>query len=302
MTTAPGANVSQGQEKSWWEKARFGLGIVISLTCLWLVTRQVSWPQVLVTVQTADWGVLLLGCLLLVVTWVLFAVRWQLLLVPVAVPVADTFSYIMIGYLGNTILPLRLGDLGRIALISQKHGMNLGFTSATVLLERLFDVMTLVVLAGLLMAAVPVPELVRHSVRAAAAIALGALVALALLSRSTFLLASTRSFLSAHLSHGTLQPVFRLMNKFVEGLQTTRKLDQMLRVALLSLLAWGIAGLAILCFVRSFQLRVPWEAAFLVLTITNLGSAIPSSPGTIGLYEFLTMLALSTWVLPPSHT
>jgi uncharacterized membrane protein YbhN (UPF0104 family) len=57
-----------------------------------------------------------------------------------------------------------------------------------------------------------------------------------------------------------------------------------------------VAGISILCFVRAFQLTVPWQAGFLVLSVTNLGGAIPSSPGAIGVYEFLAMLALSAWL------
>ena len=43
------------------------------------------------------------------------------------------------------------------------------------------------------------------------------------------------------------------------------------------------------------QLRLPWYAALLVMAVVNLGSAIPSSPGSIGVVHFLAVLAISPW-------
>jgi len=238
----------------------------------------------------------IIGSLLMTVTWAFFAVRWQVLLAPaVSIRWSDAFSYIMIGYLGNAVLPLRLGDVGRIMLLSRRHRINLAFASATVVMEKLLDVLTMLALMGSLMLVIPVPLLIRRGVQAAAVTTVGAFVALILLSRSQSALACLESFLSVALPQRVLAIVLDLLYRFVHGLQVTQSLSQMLGVMLLSLLPWGAAGLGIMCFVRAFKLGVPWSAAMLVLGTTNLGGAIPSSPGAIGVYEFLTMLALSVW-------
>jgi hypothetical protein len=64
----------------------------------------------------------------------------------------------------------------------------------------------------------------------------------------------------------------------------------------LSALAWTIAGTATISYIAAFHLHAPWYAGFFVLTVTNLGAAIPSSPGFIGVYHYLAVLALSVWV------
>jgi uncharacterized membrane protein YbhN (UPF0104 family) len=64
----------------------------------------------------------------------------------------------------------------------------------------------------------------------------------------------------------------------------------------LSALAWLIAGTAAVSYIAAFHLQAPWYAGFFVLTVTNLGSAIPSSPGFIGVYHYLAVVALSVWV------
>jgi len=297
MITPSQLSAINGEKNGFWTKSRFWLGAVSSLAFLWLVIRQVSWPQVLASLQTTDWRLGLLGSLLMVVTWAFFAVRWQVLLAPaVSIHWSDAFSYIMIGYLGNAVLPLRLGDVGRVMLLSRRYRINLGFASATVVMEKLLDVLTMVALMGFLMLVVPVPLLIRRGVQAATVTTVGAFVALTLLSRSQSALARLESFLSVALPKRVLATVLDILYRFVQGLQVTKSVGQMLSVALLSLLSWGVASLGLWCFVCAFKLGVPWSAAMLVLGTTNLGGAIPSSPGAIGVYEFLAMLALSVWM------
>jgi uncharacterized protein (TIRG00374 family) len=123
-----------------------------------------------------------------------------------------------------------------------------------------------------------------------------AFLVLALLSRSERALARLESLLSRFLPERILEPTFGILYRFAQGLQVTRSVKQMFHVGGLSLLSWAVAGVSMWCFVRAFQLDLPWEAAVLVLVVTNLGGAIPSSPGSIGVYEFLTLLALSVWI------
>ena len=161
-----------------WSKARFGLGIFASLIFSWLAMRELAWSEVIVALRTADWRLLPPSCLLMGLTWGIFAIRWRVLLSPVtAIRWSDTFSYIMIGYLGNLVFPLRLGDVSRVALISRRHGIDIGFTSATAVLDKLLDVLTLVALGGGLMLAIPMPELIRRGVQAAIVTGAGAALA-----------------------------------------------------------------------------------------------------------------------------
>jgi len=284
-----------------WRKSRFWLGMASSLAFLWLAARQVAWPDVVSVFQYSDWKLIISGLFLMVVTWGVFAIRWRILLGSVA-PVrwSDTFSYIMIGYLGNVMFPLRLGDVGRIALISRKYRNNVGFTSATVVVEKLLDVLIVVIFSGFLMFVTPIPEIIQRGVQAAAVVTIGLFAALILLARSQAVLTTLTSLLSDYLPRSVLELVFGILGKFAQGLQVTKSPSQMFKVSFLSLLSWCIACLSMLCFIRAFSLAVPWHAAALVLVVTNLGGAIPSSPGAIGVYEFLTVLSLSVWSLDRS--
>lgn len=284
-----------------WKKCRFGIGVVFSLTCLWLVLRQVAWSRALIAIQSADVRLILLGSLLLVLTWGGFAVRWRVLLLNAA-PVrwSEAFSYIMIGYAVNAVLPLRLGDVSRILFINRKHGVNFAFTTATLIMERLLDVLTMVVLAGLIMSVIPVPELIRHAVRAVAFTAVGTCLLLILVSRSQQRLARLESYLNGYWSCRFLGAGFGILKKLSGALKVMTEHKQIVFFGLLSLLSWMVAGLSMVCYVRAFDLQVPWFAGFLLLVIINLGSAIPSSPGFLGVFEYLFVMALSVWLVDGS--
>src|SRR5262249_46505777 len=65
--------------------------------------------------------------------------------------------------------------------------------------------------------------------------------------------------------------------------------------AVLTCIGWGALTVSVLMLIEAFQINVPLSAAILVLVATNLGAVIPSSPGSLGVYHFMAVLALSVW-------
>lgn len=267
-----------------------------SVFFLWLVGRQVSWAALRAALAAADWRWALPGALLLLLTWALFAVRWRGLL-RAAAPVrwADAFSYIVIGYFGNAVLPLRLGDIARLTLVSRKYNINVGFAAAVAILEKLLDIFTMLGAAALVLWITPLPATLRAAVQATAAGALAALVALVLLARSEWLLARVEAAMPRWLPTGATRLIFGLLRKFAQGLQVLGSPARLAWVAAVSLASWTAAWLSVVCYAFALRLSVPPLAPLLVLVVINLGGGIPSSPGSIGVFEFLTVLALSVW-------
>ncbi len=305
--------------KGFWRQPRFWLGMVSSVFFLWLVGRQVSWATLRAALAAADWRWALPGALLLLLAWALFAVRWRGLL-RAAAPVrwADAFSYIVIGYFGNAVLPLRLGDIARLTLVSRRYNINVGFAAAVAILEKLLDIFAMLGAAALVLWITPLPATLRAAVQVTAAGALAALVVLALLarsewlltrlsrSRSWFVVATLVAFFAGRLKSSlrtcdllrletATQLIFRLLRKFAQGLQVLGSPARLAWVAAVSLASWTAAWLSVVCYSFALRLQAPLLAPLLVLVVINLGGGIPSSPGSIGVFEFLTVLALSVW-------
>lgn len=268
-----------------------------SVFFLWLAMRRVSQPDVLAAFRVADWRLAVPAALLLILSWGVFAARWRLLLTPSgSVGWLDAFAYLLIGQLGNAVLPLRLGDLGRITLASRKFGIGVGSVAAAGVLEKFLDMLTMLALAAALMLVVPIPEAIRLGVQAAVAASAGALVVLAGMASSQSLLVRLQALVAPRLPQGVTRLAFAVAGQFVQALKASGGVVQLPKVIFLSLVSWGIVGLSLLCFIRAFGLAVPWAAAPLVMVAVNLGGAIPSSPGGIGVFEFLASLALSAWL------
>ena len=275
--------------KSW-------IGLALSLLFLGLALRNVEWSGVWSSWRAARVDLLLLGTALLVGSWVIAAFRWRLLLSGVAgLRVRDTFAFILIGYLANTVLPLRLGDLARASLIGRKKELGISRALGSIAIERLMDVLMLVALALALMRVLEIPAPIQAGLTGMVAAGLVGLVGLMAVSLNRKHLPRLTAFLAKIVPHRLADRGTTLLGNFSSGADVLHRPAGFLSVVALSAGVWLAAGMGTLAWVTAFHLDVPWYAGFFVLVMVNLGSAIPSSPGYIGVYHYLAMLALSLW-------
>ena len=281
--------MARASVKSW-------IGLALSLLFLGLALRNVEWAGVWSSWRAArvDW--LVLGTALLVGSWVVAAFRWRLLLSETAgLRTRDTFAFIMIGYLANTVLPLRLGDLARASLIGRKREFGISRALGSIAIERLMDVLMLVALTLALMRVLEIPAPIQAGLTGMVAAGLVGLVGLMAVSLNRKHLPRLTAFLAKIMPHRLADRVTTLLGNFSSGADVLHRPAGFLSVVALSAGVWLAAGMGTLAWVTAFHLDVPWYAGFFVLVMVNLGSAIPSSPGYIGVYHYLAMLALSLW-------
>jgi uncharacterized protein (TIRG00374 family) len=280
-------------------KARIqvAIGIAISLILLLLAFRGVDWAYLLRSLSTVDLGLVVAAILLLIASLVVRALRWRTLLAPLApAPLADALSYTLIGYLVNNVLPFRLGEPSRAVLLGEKLGTSKAGVFATVVVERLLDVLSLLSFVVVLLAMLDLPPVVRGSILAGEAVAVAAVLALGVLAWQ----GRSLERLVPHFVRGTIRSrLVALLDGFVQGLQVLKSGRQLLAATAWSLLAWTLFAVSVSCFLLASGLDdLPWYASLLVVVVTNLGSAIPSSPGFVGGYHFLAVFALAFWSVP----
>ena len=276
---------------------RFWIGLLIGAILLYLALRRADWPATLRALRQASVPLLGLGVVALAATFAVFAWRWRVLLGGHArVPVRDLFAHIMIGYLANAVLPLRLGDVIRAGLLGRKHGTSGTLVLASVFLERLLDVLALLVLVVALAPAVALPGQVRSGLGGLGGGALAAAAVLLLLAQRGERVSSLLDRLPSPLPPAVRDRLAGVLGRFAAGLGALRRRRDLAAAVALSALAWGIAGAGTVAFVWAFHLPAPWYAGLFVLAVVNLGGAVAPSPGGIGVYHWLAMLALSVWV------
>jgi len=273
-----------------------GLGLGISALICVLLARTVDWRALADAFARASGPVTALAIALIVLCYAISAQRWRSILgPPYVVPYLRLARFTMIGYLGNLVFPLRAGDVLRIALLRDALGGAGGRALGTVALERVLDVLTVCAFGGVLLAFVEVPPAIAVGVGLMAAAALAGLVLLLVLARAPSLAWGAR--IAALLPRRWAMAVSRGIVDLVEGLATLSP-ARLLVVFALSGCQWGAAAIAMVACVAAFEPGLPWGAGVLLLVTTNLGSAIPSAPGSFGVFHGLGVLALGVWSVP----
>lgn len=273
---------------------RVWLGFAISLLFIWFAFRGQDYDLIWHALRSAEyiWLLPALGAYFLGVG--VRAVRWHYLLRPVQnIPSRRLFPIVVVGYLGNNVLPFRAGEIVRSYALSARFRVRKSSALATIAIERIFDGLTM--LAFMLTASLTIAFTrdLRH-------LALVASLLFALLTAGLFLMVlfpAVRVRLLA-LATGALPERFgmrieQMAASFFEGLGILRRRHELLSVALTSLLAWLCEASMYLLVARAFSLDISPSGILLVTAVANLATLIPSSPGYVGPFEAGVVLALN---------
>lgn len=223
--------------------------------------------------------------------------RWRIAARPHAdLTASDAIDIVMICNLVNMMLA-RLGDLARAALTAHVSGRDSGRVLGGVVVERFVDVFMLLALAAAMSQVVPFPAAVRTGVMVFALVAAAALVTI--WWAAAWFAEVVRAVIGAF-STRAASVIAGLIKSVSQGVRTSARSDQLWRVAAWSFVVWVLSGVSIILTIRALGIDVPWFAGLFALLVINLGGAIPASPGAIGVYHYLFMLALSVWISEPS--
>jgi uncharacterized protein (TIRG00374 family) len=281
-------------ERPWWASARFWLGILTSAAAVYLALRGVRWAEVAAALSSANVLLVLLSLgLVLVTNWVK-GMRWRLLLHPLErrVPVGRCVSVLYAGQLANAVLPLRLGEVVRAYLIGDIEGVGRVFAFATIVVEKAFDSVMLLLLFAVLAPFVPLPLWSRGSSLVASGLLAVLLVLLIVVTSQQRRISGLLELWADSRPHlGILRSVQRVV-------EASAKLSA-LRDAPFLLRLWGWSGIIWLLGVVNNQVML-WAvhlapgplAAPLVLAVVTTGTILPTSLLQIGVFHYLCILTL----------
>ena len=277
------------------------MGFALTAGCLVLGAFVVDWPRTLQSIADANRPLIALAALLLVATFCIFALRWrQLIAVDDPLPFRHVFNFLMIGYLANAVLPARPGDIIRAVLWRQSYHISFSIGVASVVLERLFDVLAVCMVGLSVSLVITLPAAVVWALYSFAGAAGGLIAVLMLVGwhqTSFHRLLGRYPKLS---SHPGARFAIEWLRRFVLAINVVRSPTRLALSVALTCVGWGMLGLYLMIMIIAFRLPAPLAAALLVLVMTNLGAAIPSSPSSLGVYHVLAVLGLSVWHIDTS--
>jgi uncharacterized protein (TIRG00374 family) len=275
-------------------------GVLISVVALWWALHDIDFSKVGDALARIQWVWFLLAVPPWIFTFWAKVARWRLLYHPDENRIGQghLLSALMIGYLFNTILPLRTGELVRATVMRITEKLPIARTLSTILVEKVLDTMTLVLGLGLILPFIEIPAGLRTPALISAVLFSGLFV---LALGGAIWPDPARRLLAWGLRPfpaGLSRRVLSVANSVLEGLAPLRARAVAPRIAVWSLCAWVFNIVSIYCLLISFGLILPPTAPALVVIATNLGMAVPSAPGYVGLYH---SVAKETLMVFPPH-
>jgi len=247
-------------------------GIVISVGGIYWAFWDFKFHEFANSIQEVNYLYLLLATLLLWVSVWFRALRWRLLFKVDSLPTtASLYRAELMGYFGNNVLPLRLGELMRAYLIGREWNLSKSYVFGTIVLERILDTLSLLVFAFLLIILYPLEESLREYIIWGGGIFLVAtMIFIVILHR-------IKTIKINHIILNSLKDI-------IEGLLSINK-KALFPVITTSLFIWGIYYLDVYLLQYAFGFNLSLPQTIMVLVNTSLALAIPSAPGMIGTFH-----------------
>ena len=293
------------------------LGLGLSALFLWLAVRQLDFGQVMAALQQVRVLWLVPAIVTLALDIMVRSARWGVLLRPV-LPFAwrRLVPVMTIGYMGNVLLPARLGELLRAGVLGRHAAAGEGLptgsgivpavtpqvgnaTSAalgTIATERVFDGLTTVAILAVTSWFLPRPSWLVAGLVTVTLLFVGGLIALCLMLafRPVFLALLERLFGRYQWS---ARPI-TWVGQFLAGLAVLRSPRLLVLVVGWSLLAWLLSALEYYWVMLACNVPLGLVPAFFTVAAVSLSTAIPSAPGYVGTFEFAGVAVLGALGVP----
>ncbi len=240
-------------------------------------------------------------------TYVLRAMRWQYLLQPIGrVRLSVALKTTIIGFGASALLPARAGELLRPYLLARKEGLSVTATFATIIVERLLDTITVVLLfASYLlvfdtgMADATTFHQVKLGGAAAAGVCVVVLVVLFFLGGHPGTLDRLTLGLTKVLPERLSDRAAKLVRTFAEGLTIVRQPRRLATAIALSLPLWLSIAFGIWLVTRAFHIAMPFTGAFVIVALLVVGVAVPT-PGAVGGFHYFYRLGATAFFAAPN--
>ena len=248
------------------------LGVVISMAGIYWAFKDFQLLDFKESIHQVDLLYLVLATLFLWGSVWLRGLRWKWLFKQNNSPkISSLYKAELIGYFGNNVLPLRLGELLRSYIISKECSLSKSFVFGTVVLERLMDTLALASFALLLLLTYPLEEAIRGYIM------WGGIISFVVIAIFLIVLNHIQIF-------QTENKILTIIKKVLDGLSSIRK-EMVIPVIISSLLIWCIYLLDVYLMQKAFQFNLSFSQVLTVLVISSLALSIPSAPGMIGTFH-----------------
>jgi glycosyltransferase 2 family protein len=267
--------------------------LLIAGICLYLAFRGVDWGVMWSTASKGRYELILLVSLISSVNLFIRAARWRILLsTEKPISVLTVFWANCTGYFGNNFLPARAGELIRAAAVGQVAGIGVGYSLATALTERIMDAVLLVLISlTAIFSLNNLPAILVNATRSMALVGLVGLVGVIMAPRLENQIKWVINKLPLPLKFKA--PIISFLERFLLGMRALQNPRRLFGFLGLSAIIWSLDACSAMLVGMAFSLNITLALAFIILAALGLSSAVPSTPGYLGVYQVVAVAVMA---------
>jgi len=274
-------------------KKNFVLGFIVSLFFVYLSLKGVDFSGLKTSFQSVDYIYLLPVLLLVLLLLLLRSYRWGVILGPLVKYDRKTlFVITAIGYMVGSIIPARIGELARPYLVKQKSKIKMSSTIATVVVERIFDMLALMFLLFIVILVIPLPAALFNTGITILIISITLFLILIFLAVKKEFSLNKADILFEKLPNKPASFLKHIFHAFVEGLQILPDIKKTLYLFFLSVLVWTVNSSTFFVLFYAFGFELFFIKACALMVICAISVILPA-PGFVGTFHYACILGLS---------
>lgn len=279
------------------QKTQLGLRILIGVFLLWLAFRGVSLAKIGELFSQVNYIYIVLALAALLVSGMVKAWRWRLLFHPDEnqLRFSKVWRILMMGQMVNILIPARFGEVTRVYLMNQIEDRSAVRVLGTIGIEKLLDVSILISLTAILPLLMPLPDWLHAPSRVLVIAGIIALLVMFSVAYHRSSLSRIAIFLTSFLPAMYRTMILSQLEGALESLSALRHRRINLKLSFWSVVAWLASSLVNYLVFLALGLSLPFIASVFLLLVLHVGIAVPSSPGKIGVFHYLCLLALSVF-------
>ena len=267
--------------------------MALAAVCLWFFFRNIDFSNIWGSLKKANYWWLAPAMLFVMVSMVFRTLRWQCILKPVKpVGFMDLFSAIMICFMANNLLPARAGEFIRAILVGKKHNISVSKVLATVVLERIFDGMSAILLfMVLLFSSFSLDARWKKAGMVLVVLYFVLIVVLVIMRLYPKAIRNGIHRFFSRLPGGAAHKVGEFMESFIIGLNSLKRWKQVALILLYTAAIWVGIYYTYYYICRTFAVQMHFSGYLFLMALLSIAVMAPI-PGYVGSFHLVFKQAL----------
>lgn len=287
-------------------KTRLLIGFLLSIVLLYFFLRNLDFAHLWAVLKSGDPYWLIAAFLLNAFNYFLRSVRWRYFLLPIKkTRIWNLYKTTVIGFAITQMFPARIGEIVRPVLLARKENIGRSAAIATIVIERLFDTLTVLFILVVYLLFLLDPLQLSDSARGSlgelkkAGLIIFAIVAVGMvflyyLKKNPAFVRRIVGWFERFLPKKAVASIDHVLDSFVEGLSILHDPRVLIKVSYWSLLFWLVICANFWACAKAFHPAFPFTGTFLIMILLAIGIAVPT-PGGVGGYHLLCKIGLMTF-------